>query len=102
MAWSDHLARLNASAFSPAICDEAVWQGISDPVWIMLAEPDVDLSYGQSSTTAAARIIEVERRAVPSPAKDQVVTVGVRTFTLLSRPKLSDDGSVWRCEARES
>lgn len=102
MAWSDHLTRLNATVFAENLCDQATWAGVADPVWIILEAPDVELAYGQSRTVVGSRIIEVEKSAVPSPAKDQVVTMGARTFTLLSRPTLSEDGSVWRCEARES
>lgn len=101
MAWSEHLAGLNAAVF-PEVGDQAYWTpGPSEPVWVVLIEPEIVLGMGQGGALASQRILEVQRSEIPEPREGDQVAVGDRRFVLIAEPPLSDDGSVWRCEARE-
>lgn len=101
MSWNASLEAMNAAVF-PAVGEPGAWSGAPiDPVWIIVHEPELAVAFGQSRTTTRQRILEVQRSEVPGPAEDDQVAVGVRRFVVIAKPELSDDGSVWICEARE-
>ena len=101
MAWSEHLSAMNTAVF-PEVGDQAYWTpGGNTPVWVVLIEPEIVLGIGRGGTIASQRILEVQRCDVPAPHEADKVAIGERRFVLTGEPTLSDDGSVWRCEARE-
>lgn len=101
MSWSENLARLNAAVF-PVLGDGlAAWQGIADPVWIIVRRPDVTQGFGLAEALMQATFIEVQRADVPEPVRGQQVVLGATTFKIVADPQKGDDGSVWVCEAAE-
>jgi hypothetical protein len=101
MAWSEHLGAMNAAVF-PEVGDQGFWTpGPSTPVWIVLIEPEIILGVGQGGVIASQRILEVQCCEIPEPRERDQVAIGTRRFVLIAEPTKSDDGSCWRCEARE-
>lgn len=95
MGWSDLQTRQQAAVFA-ALGHDATWEGIDDPVRVVIRDEDRVL--GQ--TIADAVIVRVRQAEVEAPADEDIVVLDDGRRYQLIAPPLLDRKLVWQCEAQ--
>ena len=93
MGWSDRLTRQQAAVYA-ALGEDAQWEGLTDPVRVILRDEDAIIGIAVDDQT----FLRVRQSEVADPAKGQVVELGDgRRFRLTAAPLLDRKRS-WRCQ----
>lgn len=101
MAFPTLVAAVDLAVFTNLADGLATWTGVVVPVPIILAEPDETSSLGPGPMVRATRTIHVRKVDVPTPIKGDLVVLGARSFSILGKPMIDEEGTVWACQAAE-
>lgn len=104
MSFAGAAARLQEAVFG-RLGDDAIWEGVAEPVRVLWRESDDDLRFEAGSIIATGRMLRVRRSEVPAPADGHSVQIldeegapiAGALFAVAGEPRLDRKG-VWHCQ----